>query len=63
MDNKLPSSQKPFEFEVIERVVELRQLSLYLKEYIEENGDVDFLSKQIDRLDNIIDILENFWEI
>lgn len=49
-----------FEIEVIERVVEIRQLSLYLKEYIEEEGD-DNSTTQIAKLDSIIDTIDNFW--
>lgn len=48
---------------VCSAVYELRDEMLNLKRYIKEKGDVDYLSKQIDRLDNIVDILENFWEI
>lgn len=51
-----------FEIEVIERVVEIRQLSLYLKQFIEEDDNADNLTKQITKLDNIIDTIDNFWE-
>ena len=50
-----------FEIEVIERVVEIRQLSLYLKQYIEEDDNADKLTKQITKLDSIIDTIDNFW--
>lgn len=48
---------------VCSAVYNLRDEMLNLKRYIKEKGDVNYLSKQIDRLDNIVDILENFWEI
>lgn len=48
---------------VCSAVNDLREEMLNLKRYIKEKGDVDYLSKQIERLDNIIDILEDFWEV